>query len=235
MIGIRQMDNKIIFCFILISSNLFSKLETLGSLNFWFFLALNSMPNKTTIKVNARIDNCEAALKLFIPNQRLNIPSVIVSTAKNSTVPKSEMVSIKTSDKPAIIAGLAIGKATYIKPDLPWILATSNKLLGVDRKAALVIKYIYGYKENDKIKLILTDVDGVLTDGGRYFSENGEIFKKFHVRDGMAVNILLRNNIKTIIVTKESSKIVKKWGKEMNVDKIFSNSVKKESKFYKWI
>jgi len=81
-----------------------------------------------------------------------------------------------------------------------------------------------------KIKLILTDVDGVLTDGGRYFSENGEIFKKFHVRDGMAVNILLRNNIKTIIVTKESSKIVKKWGKEMNVDKIFSNSVKKESK-----
>ena len=81
-----------------------------------------------------------------------------------------------------------------------------------------------------KIKLILTDVDGVLTDGGRYFSENGEIFKKFHVRDGMAVNILLRNNIKTVIVTKESSKIVKKWGKEMNVNKIFSNSVKKESK-----
>lgn len=81
-----------------------------------------------------------------------------------------------------------------------------------------------------KIKLILTDVDGVLTDGGRYFSENGEIFKKFHVRDGMAVNILLRNNIKTVIITKEFSKIVKKWGKEMNVNKIFSNSIKKESK-----
>ena len=81
-----------------------------------------------------------------------------------------------------------------------------------------------------KIKLVATDVDGVLTDGGRYFSETGEIFKKFHVRDGMAVNILLRNNIKTVIVTKESSKIVKKWGKEMNVDKIFSNSIKKESK-----
>ena len=33
-----------------------------------------------------------------------------------------------------------------------------------------------------KIKLILTDVDGVLTDGGRYYSKSGEEFKKFHVR-----------------------------------------------------
>lgn len=79
-----------------------------------------------------------------------------------------------------------------------------------------------------KIKLIATDVDGVLTDGGRYFSEKGEIMKKFHVRDGMGVNILLRSNIKTIIVTKENSKIVKKWAKEMNVTKVYTNSIKKE-------
>ena len=67
------------------------------------------------------------------------------------------------------------------------------------------------------IKCILTDVDGVLTDGGRYFSANGEKMKKFHVRDGMAINILLRNNINTIIVTKEESSIVKNWSQEMNV------------------
>ena len=62
-----------------------------------------------------------------------------------------------------------------------------------------------------KISLILTDVDGVLTDGSRYYSKNGENIKKFHVRDGMGINILLRNDIKTIIVTKERSEIVKKW------------------------
>ena len=151
--GNKQIKNKTIFFFKLISSILFSKEEVLGSLNLWFFLALNSIPSNTTIKVNARIDNWAAALKLFIPNQRLNIPSVIVSTAKNSTVPKSEIVSIKTNDKPAIIAGLAIGKATYIKPDLPWIFATSNRLLGVDLKATFVMKYIYGYRANDKIKI----------------------------------------------------------------------------------
>ncbi len=84
-----------------------------------------------------------------------------------------------------------------------------------------------------KIKLILTDVDGVLTDGGRYFSKSGEVSKKFHVRDGMGVNILLRNNIKTVIITKENSPIVKRWGKEMNISKIYSNSINKESKLEK--
>ena len=80
-----------------------------------------------------------------------------------------------------------------------------------------------------KIKLIATDVDGVLTDGGRYYSEKGEVMKKFHVRDGMGINILLRNKIKTIIITKENSKIVKKWAKDMNVTKVYSNVIKKES------
>ncbi len=84
-----------------------------------------------------------------------------------------------------------------------------------------------------KIKIILTDVDGVLTDGGRYYSENGEMLKKFHVRDGMGVNILLRNGIKTIIVTKENSKITKKWAKEMNITKVISNSLLKEKELSK--
>lgn len=83
-------------------------------------------------------------------------------------------------------------------------------------------------KKCEKIKLVATDVDGVLTDGGRYFSKNGEIMKKFHVRDGMAINILLRNNIKTVIITKENSSIVKKWSKEMNVTEVFSGIKNKE-------
>jgi len=84
------------------------------------------------------------------------------------------------------------------------------------------------FEKCKKIKLVLTDVDGVLTDGSRYFSLAGEKFKKFHVRDGMGVNILLRNGIKTVIITKEKSKIVEKWGKEMNVSKILMNVKKKE-------
>nr|AIF09179.1 N-acylneuraminate cytidylyltransferase (neuA, CMAS) [uncultured marine thaumarchaeote KM3_35_D03] len=79
-----------------------------------------------------------------------------------------------------------------------------------------------------KIKLLLTDVDGVLTDGGRYYSKEGEVLKKFHVRDGMGVNILLRNNIKTIILTKEKSMITKKWAKDMNISQVYGGFTKKE-------
>lgn len=79
-----------------------------------------------------------------------------------------------------------------------------------------------------KVKLIITDVDGVLTDGGRYYSANGEMLKRFHVRDGMGVNLLLRNGVKTVIMTKEESKIVKKWAKEMNVSFVYSGVLKKE-------
>ena len=84
-----------------------------------------------------------------------------------------------------------------------------------------------------KIKLVLTDVDGVLTDGGRYFSDKGEIIKKFHVRDGMGINLLLRNGIQTVIITKENSKITKKWAKEMNVSKTYSGIKNKEKELEK--
>jgi YrbI family 3-deoxy-D-manno-octulosonate 8-phosphate phosphatase len=79
-----------------------------------------------------------------------------------------------------------------------------------------------------KIKLVITDVDGVLTDGGRHYNEKGEIMKKFHTVDGMGVNMLLRKGIKTVILTKEKSKIVLKWAKDMNVSKVFSGSIQKE-------
>ena len=59
------------------------------------------------MKMNASPAIWAAAVKLFIPNQMLKIPSVSVSTAKYSTVPKSDKTSIKTRAKPATTAGLA--------------------------------------------------------------------------------------------------------------------------------
>ena len=84
-----------------------------------------------------------------------------------------------------------------------------------------------------KIRLVITDVDGVLTDGGRYYSNNGEIFKRFHVRDGMGVNLLLRNGVNTVIITKEISKIVIYWAKSMNVSKVYSGAKIKENELEK--
>lgn len=81
-----------------------------------------------------------------------------------------------------------------------------------------------------KIKLVITDVDGVLTDGGMYYSAKGEEFKKFHTRDGMAVELLLKNNIPTILMTKESSNIVKKRAKKIKIVQTLMGVKQKEIK-----
>ena len=79
-----------------------------------------------------------------------------------------------------------------------------------------------------KVKILLTDVDCVLTDGGMYYTSEGDYMKKFHTRDGMGVSLLKKHDIPTIIITKESTKIVRKWAKNMQVKKIFDGVIKKE-------
>ena len=80
-----------------------------------------------------------------------------------------------------------------------------------------------------KIKLVVTDVDGVLTDGGMYYSEKGEILKKFNTRDGMAVELLLEKGLKTVFVTKESTKIASKRAKKVHAALSLSGIKNKES------
>ncbi len=83
-------------------------------------------------------------------------------------------------------------------------------------------------KKLRKIKIVLTDVDGVLTDGGMYYSKEGDVMKRFHARDGMGVSLLRKNNIPTIIVTKEKNEIIKKWAEKMKVKKLYDGIQEKE-------
>ena len=65
-------------------------------------------------------------------------------------------------------------------------------------------------KKIEKIKIVVTDNDGVLTDTGVYYSGNGEEFKRFSIRDGMGVERLRKHaEIETIIITGENSGSVK--------------------------
>ena len=61
-----------------------------------------------------------------------------------------------------------------------------------------------------------------------YYSSKGEELKKFHTRDGMAVELLLQKNIKTIIITKEKSKIVISRAKKIKVFKVYSGVKQKD-------
>lgn len=79
---------------------------------------------------------------------------------------------------------------------------------------------LYKLSEN-KVKLFLSDVDGVLTDAGMYYSEKGDELKKFNTRDGMGFKILKDAGIKTGIITTENTKIVANRAKKLNVDYLY--------------
>lgn len=52
-----------------------------------------------------------------------------------------------------------------------------------------------------KIKLLIIDVDGVMTDGGMYFTENGDQIKKYNTKDGMAIQYLTKNNFQVGLIS----------------------------------
>ena len=75
-----------------------------------------------------------------------------------------------------------------------------------------------------KIKLVATDCDGVLTDGGMYYTEQGDVMKKFNVVDGMGFELLRKAGIKTAILTAENNPLLHKRADKLKVDYLYTGS-----------
>ncbi len=69
-----------------------------------------------------------------------------------------------------------------------------------------------------KIKLILSDVDGVLTDGGIIYTNEGIEIKRFHVRDGMGIRLWQKAGYRFGIITSRTSNVVKTRSDELQID-----------------
>jgi len=80
-----------------------------------------------------------------------------------------------------------------------------------------------------KIRLFLTDVDGVLTDAGMYYSEKGDELKKFNTRDGKGLELLRNNGIEVGIITSEDTQIVSDRARKLKVD-ILHQGIKNKGK-----
>ncbi len=69
-----------------------------------------------------------------------------------------------------------------------------------------------------KIRLLLLDVDGVLTDGSLYYSEDGSEAKAFNIQDGLGIKLLQRKGIEVGIITGRSSTLLTRRTKELGID-----------------
>ncbi|BCJ92946.1 acylneuraminate cytidylyltransferase [Anaerocolumna cellulosilytica] len=72
-----------------------------------------------------------------------------------------------------------------------------------------------------EIKMVISDCDGVLTDGGMYYTEHGDEIKKFNTKDGMAFQILRDKGIVTCIITGEDREMVRNRAKKLNINELY--------------
>ncbi|MFH1338275.1 MAG: HAD-IIIA family hydrolase [Candidatus Omnitrophota bacterium] len=82
-----------------------------------------------------------------------------------------------------------------------------------------------------KIKLLLLDVDGVLTDGRIIYDSKGYDSKFFDVHDGLGVYMLKKAEIPTVLITAKSSRTIKPRARDMQVAQIFADISPKSSVF----
>ena len=82
-----------------------------------------------------------------------------------------------------------------------------------------------------EIRLLVMDVDGTLTDGKIYMGANGEQFKKFDIKDGYGISIMLKEHkIVPVVITGRSSEIVWNRCKELGIEEVYQGCKDKKTK-----
>jgi len=83
-----------------------------------------------------------------------------------------------------------------------------------------------------KIKLVILDVDGVLTDGAIYVAPDGsELYKPFFARDGLVISLARKVGVDTAIVTGRASSIVANRAQELHIDLVYQGSLDKRAAY----
>lgn len=83
------------------------------------------------------------------------------------------------------------------------------------------------YLRAKKVKMLILDVDGVLTDGYVFVGAEGELFKSFNVRDGLGITLAQKSGIKTAIITGRESKMLAFRARELKINAFYQNKKNK--------
>ena len=82
-------------------------------------------------------------------------------------------------------------------------------------------------KKAKKIKMIIMDVDGVLTDGRIILGSTGEELKNFYVQDGQGIDLALRRELIIALVSGRKSKVVERRAEELKIKEVYQDITEK--------
>lgn len=82
-----------------------------------------------------------------------------------------------------------------------------------------------------KIKLVIFDVDGVLTDGSLFFGDDGQEYKAFYSRDGLGIKLLQRTGVEVGVITARNSELVNHRMRNLDIKHLYQGRLDKISAF----
>ena len=86
-------------------------------------------------------------------------------------------------------------------------------------------------KQAKKIKLVIFDVDGVLTDGSLFFGDDGQEYKAFYARDGLGIKLLQRTGVEVGVITARNSKLVNHRMENLDIKHLYQGRLDKIAAF----
>ena len=78
-----------------------------------------------------------------------------------------------------------------------------------------------------RIRLVVFDVDGVLTDGSLYIGDDGQDYKAFHSRDGHGIKMLLGQGVEIAVITGRTSRVVEHRMKNLGITHVYQGKLEK--------
>lgn len=127
--------------------------------------------------------------------------------AKYADLPSSELEQSESLEQLRLLsAGISI-RVLLVEPTGPGV--DTPKCL--ERVKAIMAGQVFEEKPAlADIRLVITDVDGILTDGGIYYNETGECLKRFHVRDGLGIKLLQESGVQVAVLSGRDSPTLRK-------------------------
>ena len=83
-----------------------------------------------------------------------------------------------------------------------------------------------------QIKLVVFDVDGVLTDGGLFFGDDGQEYKAFYSRDGLGMKLLKQTGVEIGVITARSSQVVEHRMRNLGIENVYQGKLNKLDAFH---